>query len=147
MSLTDVIDKTKSVFDDITQTINKIIPDAALRSQILSDIDISRTKASYELDKLQAQMDMDATKSPKWRNELAYICVTAIAYHSLLHPIILQIATGFGHPIPSIVFDMGDLNQLIYALLGLAGFEVAHSSVKSYLKTQETINGPGNSTP
>ena len=147
MSMSDVIDHASTVIDKVVEVVKKYIPDEATRNSFLADLDISSTKAQFELDKMQVQMNMDATKSPKWRDWLAKGCVVAIMYHVFLHPVAMQIGLAVGHPIQVYNFDIAQLNQLIYALLGLAGFETAPGVVKSFLKTQENINATNSNNP
>ena len=142
MSISTAIDSASAIFDKLHDVIVKYIPDEGTRNSIFSELDVSKTKAQFELDKLQAQMDMDASKSPSWRNNLAKLCVVAIGYHMLLHPLAMQVLIALGHPVSPFAFDLGDLNQLIYALLGLAGFETAHAGVKAYFTSQSQPTSP-----
>ncbi len=145
MNISNIIDNATTIVDKIKAAVEKYVPDPAVRANIFNDLDISRTKAQFELDKLQVQMNMDASKSPKWRDWLARVCVSAIAYHMFIHPLAMQVFAASGHPVPPYIFDTSNLNQLVYALLGLAGFETAHSGVKAFLETKEKINDSNNS--
>lgn len=144
MALNNIIDDAEKIFNKVEEIVKKYIPDQTTRDNIFNDLDISHTKAQFELDKLQVQMNMNAAQSPRWRDILAYTCVAAIGYHVMVHPIVMQFFLLIGHPIQVYTFNMSDLNQLVFALLGLAGFETAHSGIKLFANKIGVTNDNSN---
>ena len=56
-----------------------------------------------------------------WRPTIGWVCALAFAYHFLVQPMIVFIASLSGHPIPLPDFDMSALMSVTMGLLGLGG--------------------------
>jgi hypothetical protein len=57
-----------------------------------------------------------------WRPALAWICVLGIGIHSIVNPIIFWIGSMFGKTLTLPGLDMVFMGELIFGLLGLAGY-------------------------
>lgn len=75
-----------------------------------------------ELQQIMGQLEINKAEAQSgnwfvagWRPGAGWTCVLGLLYTFIVRPL----AEGFGHPMPAI--DTGELNALLFAMLGVAG--------------------------
>ena len=112
-------------YPTVGKLVDKIFPDeeAAKREKIkieqkllkqLQSVDL----AQIEVNKVEAAGNM---LQRSWRPTIGWVCALAFAYHFLVQPMIVFIASISGQQIPLPAFDMSALMSVTMGLLGLGG--------------------------
>ena len=120
-----MIDKLIKPASDI---LDKWIVDKDLKVKLNHELQTlfhERNLAQIELLKEDAKSTSAFQKN--WRPAVGWICALAMAYHFILHPIILTILTATGLAVELPVFDFTQLSTILMAMLGM-------SSLRSYDK-------------
>lgn len=120
-----MIDK---LIDPVSKIVNKFIKDKDLQAKLdheLQTLFHERNLAQIELLKEDAKSSSAFQKN--WRPAVGWICALAMAYHFILHPIILTILTATGYVVELPDFDFAQLSTILMAMLGM-------SSLRSYDK-------------
>lgn len=87
------------------------------QSGALAELQAATDLAKGQLEVNKAEASSGNPWAAGWRPLIGYICGIALLYEFLLRPL----AIGFGYPsFPDL--DMGDLNTLLFGMLGLGGF-------------------------
>ena len=105
------------------QIINKFVPDpqkkieaeAALRDGLLG-----YDKGQLEVNKAEAGNNSVFVSG--WRPAIGWICAFALAYTYVVVPFGMWISVSLGHPLPKPPVLDGNLWELMFGMLGMAGF-------------------------
>ena len=118
-----------SILPEILPTVGKLVDrmfpdeDAAkqeklkLKQELLKQLQ-SVDLAQIEVNKVEAAGNM---LQRSWRPTIGWVCALAFAFHFLVQPMIVFIASLSGHQIPLPEFDMSALMSITMGLLGLGG--------------------------
>jgi len=120
-----MIDK---LIDPVSKIVDKFVKDKDLQAKLdheLQTLFHERNLAQIELLKEDAKSSSAFQKN--WRPAVGWICALAMAYHFILHPIILTILTATGYVVELPDFDFAQLSTILMAMLGM-------SSLRSYDK-------------
>jgi len=114
-----MIDK---LIDPVSKIVNKLIKDKDLQAKLSHELQTlfhERNLAQIELLKEDAKSSSPFQKN--WRPAVGWICALAMAYHFILHPIILTILTATGFVVELPDFDFAQLSTILMAMLGMSG--------------------------
>tara|TARA_R100000234_G_scaffold115850_1_gene92241 strand:- start:413 stop:796 length:384 start_codon:yes stop_codon:yes gene_type:complete len=122
----------EKLIDPITNILDKFIADKDLKSKLQHELNQELHKANMaqvEINKIEASHRSIFVAG--WRPFLGWSLSFAMAWHYVLAPLILFIASFFGYQLPQLPeFDMASLMTVLMGMLGLGG-----------LRTVEKING------
>lgn len=118
----------------ITKLLDKVLPNTAEKEKFKAELELELQKQETELVKALLQSDiaqaeinkMDATSSDKfrswWRPALAWVCVLAFIWLTVLQPITVFIYAANQRPLQLPEFDSTILTTVLFGVLGLAGY-------------------------
>ena len=122
----------EKLIDPISNILDKFIADKDLKAKLQHELDQELHKANMaqiEINKIEAGHRSIFVAG--WRPFLGWSLSFAMAWHYVLAPLILFIASFFGYQLPQLPeFDMASLMTVLMGMLGLGG-----------LRTVEKING------
>ena len=114
-----------AVFAPLVQPITSLI------SEFVEDVDKANALKAKIFDQMAAidlaQIDVNKAGAQHrsiwvagWRPAVGWICVVALAYHFIIHPIIISYAAYTGVDISNLpVFDIDSMLTIIFGMLGL----------------------------
>lgn len=118
----------------IAKLADKFIPNTAERDKFKYEIELKLKEQEAELVKALVQSDLaqaeanklDAASNDKfrsyWRPCLAWVCVLAFIWFTVVQPIIVFIYAAKGMPLELPEIDSTILTTTLFGILGLAGF-------------------------
>lgn len=114
--------------------IDRIIPDKKAAEAAKRELEKAEQRGELQLLLKQIETNDSEAQNPNifvsgWRPFIGWICGIAFAYHYILVPLLLLIATSTGHPIELPVFDMDSMMTVLFGMLGLSG-------LRTYEKTK-----------
>jgi len=117
-----------SIADLANTVINKIWPDK-------SEQEKQQLAAAIMVIQGQIDANKEEAKNPSvfvsgWRPFVGWVCGMGCAWNWVGLPIVVALATYFGHPLPVKPADLSEMLPLLCGLLGMGG-----------LRTVEKING------
>ena len=114
-----------AILPTVGKLVDKLFPDeeAAKREKIKIEQELLKQLqsvglAQIEVNKVEAAGNM---LQRFWRPTIGWVCALAFAYHFLVQPMIVFIASISGPQIPLPAFDMSALMSVTMGLLGLGG--------------------------
>lgn len=116
-----------SLVGPVTGLLDKFIEDKDQKNALAHEIATLAEKQAHELAMGQMEINKEEAKSRNifiagWRPFVGWTCAVALAYHFVLNPIILFIASWTGAVIPELpAFDMDSLMTVLLGMLGLGG--------------------------
>ena len=116
-----------SLVGPVTGLLDKFIEDKDQKNALAHEIATLAEKQAHELAMGQMEINKEEAKSRNifiagWRPFVGWTCAVALAYHFVLNPIILFIASWTGTVIPELpAFDMDSLMTVLLGMLGLGG--------------------------
>jgi hypothetical protein len=116
--------------------IDRIIPDKAAAEKAKRALEKAEQRGEIELLLKQIDTNEAEANNPNlfvsgWRPFMGWICAITFAYHYMIVPFLVLIATSTGHPIDLPTFDMNNIMTVLYGMLGLAG-------LRTYEKTKNS---------
>lgn len=112
---------------------DKLIPNQQAREQFKlalqnseNNVYIQELQALVQQDQAQAAVNQVEAGSESffksgWRPAVAWLCIAALAYQTLLEPIIAFILANTGHQVVLPEIDTSVIAQLLFGLLGVMG--------------------------
>ena len=116
-----------SLVGPVTGLLDKFIEDKDQKNALAHEIATLAEKQAHELAMGQIEINKEEAKSRNifiagWRPFVGWTCAVALAYHFVLNPFILFIASWTGAVIPELpAFDMDSLMTVLLGMLGLGG--------------------------
>ena len=116
-----------SLVGPVTGLLDKFIEDKDQKNALAHEIATLAEKQAHELAMGQIEINKEEAKSRNifiagWRPFVGWTCAVALAYHFVLNPLILFIASWTGAVIPELpAFDMDSLMTVLLGMLGLGG--------------------------
>ena len=116
-----------SLVGPVTGLLDKFIEDKDQKNALAHEIATLAEKQAHELAMGQIEINKEEAKSRNifiagWRPFVGWTCAIALAYHFVLNPLILFIASWTGAVIPELpAFDMDSLMTVLLGMLGLGG--------------------------
>lgn len=116
-----------SLVGPVTGLLDKFIEDKDQKNALAHEIATMAEKQAHEAALAQMEINREEAKSRNifiagWRPFTGWTCAVALAYHFVLHPIILFAAGWSGAVIPELPqFDMDTLMTVLLGMLGLGG--------------------------
>lgn len=113
--------------------VNKVlafIPDPAERAKQ----QFALQQAAIQIAQQEAQGQLDANKTEAasasvfvagWRPLIGWVCGAGLAWGTFIAPTLVWFFGLIGHPTPLPQIDQGSLNDMLYGLLGMAGWRTA----------------------
>ena len=112
-----------AILPTVGKLVDKIFPDEEANKREKLKIEQELLKQLQSVDLAQIEVDKVETAGNalqrSWRPTIGWVCTLAFAYHFLVQPMIIFIASISGHPIPLPDFDMSALMSVTMGLLGL----------------------------
>ena len=111
----------------VTGLLDKFIEDKDQKNALAHEIATLATKQAHEAAMAQVETNKEEAKHRSvfvagWRPFIGWTCGVALAYHFVLHPIILFAVAITGVAIPDLpAFDMESLMTVLLGMLGLGG--------------------------
>jgi len=118
----------------IGSVLDKLLPDPAAQAaakikliELEQSGDLKELDAAVQRDLAQIALNQEEAKSPSlfksgWRPAVGWICVTGLAYSTLVYPILTWAAVVWGETIiPPPNIDTSVLMTLLLGMLGLGG--------------------------
>ena len=114
-----------AILPTVGKLVDKLFPDeeAAKREKLKIEQELLKQLQSVDL----AQIEVNKVEAAgnmlqrSWRPTIGWVCALAFAYHFLVQPMIIFIASISGQQIPLPAFDMSALMSVTMGLLGLGG--------------------------
>ena len=117
----------EKLIQPITRILDKFIPDADIKQQIVHELATMSEKHIHEIAKAQIEVNKEEAKGnwfqSSWRPATAWVCVCGFAINFLISPL----AAPFGIDIPQA--DTSTMLPVLMGMLGLGG-------MRSYEKTK-----------
>jgi len=129
------------ISDFLTDIFNRVIPDPAQKAQAQFQLAQLEQQGEFklidtQLQLMQSQTDINKVEAASnslfvsgWRPYIGWVGGTALAYQYLLRPLIPFLFNLFGHPVPEPMALDNSLQELVYALLGVAGLRTVDKAV------------------
>ena len=129
----------QALIGPISTILDKFVEDKDQKAKLAHEIATMAEKHAHEA--AMAQVDVNKNEATHrsvfvagWRPFIGWTCGVALAYHFVLHPLILFVVALVGIAIPELpAFDMGSLMTVLMGMLGLGGlrtFEKAKGLTK-----------------
>lgn len=142
----------------IGTVIDRVIPDKVAAAK--AKLELAKLELDADLKQSIGQLEINAKEGDHpsvfvagWRPFIGWVCGIAFAYHFLVVPLILFIASISGHPVTLPEFSMEALLTVLLGMLGLGGLRtyekykgIANSFMRGDLKVipkPEDTNGDG----
>lgn len=100
--------------------LDKVFPDKTAADAAKAKL--IELQMSGELQQIMGQLEINKAEAQSgnwfvagWRPGAGWVCVLGLLYTFIVRPV----ATALGYPMPAI--DTGELNALLFAMLGVAG--------------------------
>lgn len=124
----------QALIGPVTGLLDKFIEDKDAKNAMAHEIATMAEKAAHQA--AMAQIEVNKAEASHrsifvsgWRPFVGWICAVAMAYHFVLHPIILFIVGMTGAAIPQLpAFDMDSLMTVLLGMLGLGGLRTYEKS-------------------
>jgi len=113
----------EKVLDSVSSVVGKLVPDKDLKAKLEHELKTELHKANMaQLEVNKAEASHKSLFVAGWRPFVGWTCAVALAYHFVLNPLILFIASWTGAVIPELpAFDMDSLMTVLLGMLGLGG--------------------------
>jgi hypothetical protein len=90
-------------------------------------------RISLKADHLQAQINMAEARHRSrfvagWRPFIGWVCGVALLWHFLFQPMLVYVGVIYGFASPPPLFDLGQLNTILFGLLGLGTLRTAEKA-------------------
>jgi hypothetical protein len=124
----------QALIGPVTGLLDKFIEDKDAKNAMAHEIATMAEKAAHEAAMAQIEVNKAEAQHKSlfvagWRPFVGWICATALAYHFVLHPIILFVIGVTGATIPELpAFDMDSLMTVLLGMLGLGGLRTYEKS-------------------
>lgn len=129
------------------KVIDRIIPDKVKAAE--AKLELAKMEIDSDLKQMVGQLEINAKEGSHpsvfvagWRPFIGWVCGIAFAYHFLVIPLALFIATISGHPIPMPTFNIESLMTVLVGILGLGGlrtYEKFKGVANSFIKKEEHL--------
>lgn len=124
----------QALIGPVSSLLDKFIEDKDAKNAMAHEIATMAEKAAHEA--ALAQVKVNAAEAGHrsvfvagWRPFVGWVCAVALAYHFVLHPIILFVVGFAGLTIPVLPeFDMDSLMTVLLGMLGLGGLRTYEKS-------------------
>ena len=120
----------QALIDPVSDILDKFIEDKDKKAVLAHEIATMSERHAQELALAQIEVNKAEAGSSSvfkggWRPFVGWVCGVALAYHFILHPIIVFALVTFNvtglHPSDLPVFDMDSLMTVLLGMLGLGG--------------------------
>ena len=120
----------QALIDPVSDILDKFIEDKDKKAALAHEIATMSERHAQELALAQIEVNKAEAGSSSvfkggWRPFVGWVCGVALAYHFILHPIIVFALVTFNvtglHPSDLPVFDMDSLMTVLLGMLGLGG--------------------------
>lgn len=111
----------------VSGLLDKVVEDKDQKNALAHEIATLAEKQAHEAAMAQVSVNANEAKHRSifvsgWRPFVGWTCGVAMAYHFVLHPIILFVVGLSGVSIPALPeFDMSSLMTVLMGMLGLGG--------------------------
>ncbi len=124
----------QALIGPVSSLLDKFIEDKDAKNAMAHEIATMAEKAAHEA--AMAQVKVNAAEAGHrsvfvagWRPFVGWVCAIALAYHFVLHPVILFVVGFAGLTIPVLPeFDMDSLMTVLLGMLGLGGLRTYEKS-------------------
>jgi hypothetical protein len=122
-----------SIADFANNLLNKIIPDPTQKAAAALQLAQLQQQGEFkeidaQLAMMKAQTDVNLAEASNnslfvsgWRPFIGWVGGAALVYQYLLRPLLPFVFNVLGHPIPDPMSLDSSLQELVYAMLGVAG--------------------------
>lgn len=126
-----------SLIGPVTGLLDKFIEDKDAKNAMAHEIATMAEKAAHEA--AMAQVGVNKAEAAHrsifvagWRPSVGWVCSLALAYHFLIHPILVFGFSVADVPLPADLpqFDMDSLMTVLLGMLGLGGLRTAEKIKK-----------------
>jgi hypothetical protein len=124
----------QALIGPVSSLLDKFIEDKDAKNAMAHEIATMAEKAAHEAAMAQVKVN-EAEAGHRsvfvagWRPFVGWVCAIALAYHFVLHPIILFVVGFAGLTIPVLPeFDMDSLMTVLLGMLGLGGLRTYEKS-------------------
>lgn len=108
-----------AVADLAGTVIEKIWPDKTEQEKQQLAAAVSLVQGQMEVNRVEAQHPSLFVAG--WRPAIGWVCALALCYHFDIRPVIECVAVALGNPLPKMPGIDGNLWELMFGLLGMAG--------------------------
>lgn len=134
MSFT-ISDPVSTVVESVLGIVDKFIPDTAARDSAKASITTLLVTASTQSDTQQAAIDTTEAASTSlfvsgWRPFIGWTCGLAFAGHYTITPSFMFLRSCWQDACAAPVYDMTELNTVLWALLGIGGMRTVDKTVR-----------------
>lgn len=122
-----MISLLSSLVGPVSGLLDKFIEDKDQKARLAHEIATLAEKQAHEAAMAQVEVNKAEAQHRSifvagWRPFVGWICAVALAYHFVLHPVVLFAAGWAGAEIPELpAFDMDSLMTVLLGMLGLGG--------------------------
>ena len=99
--------------------IEKIWPDKTEQEKQQLAAAVSLVQGQMEVNRTEAQHPCLFVAG--WRPAIGWVCALALAYHFAMRPVIECVFAALGNPLPKMPGIDGNLWELMFGLMGMAG--------------------------
>ena len=117
----------EALIGPVSGLLDKFIEDKDQKAKLAHEIATMAEKHAHEAAMAQVQTNQAEAKHRSvwvagWRPFIGWTCGCALAFHFVLHPVIVFAAVWLGFDVPDMpVFDMDSLMTVLLGMLGLGG--------------------------
>jgi len=111
----------------VASILDKFIEDKDKKNELAHEIATMAEKHAHEANLIQAETNKEEAQHRSvwvagWRPFIGWVCGFALAWHFILSPVIIFMASWFNVVLPALPqFDMGSLMTVLMGMLGLGG--------------------------
>ena len=99
--------------------LDKLFPNPEERAALqVKLIELQQAGELAQIDVNKEEAKSDNLFVSGWRPFIGWVCGLAFAYHLILQPLLVFIATNAGHDVDLPVFDKGMLTDTLFGMLG-----------------------------
>ena len=124
----------EALIGPVSGLLDKFIEDKDQKAKLAHEIATMAEKHAHEAAMAQVQTNQAEAQHRSvwvagWRPFIGWTCGAALAFHFVLHPIIVFAAAWLGFHVPEMpVFDMDSLMTVLLGMLGLGGLRTFEKS-------------------
>lgn len=117
----------EALIGPVSGLLDKFIEDKDQKAKLAHEIATMAEKHAHEAAMAQVQTNQAEAQHRSvwvagWRPFIGWTCGAALAFHFVLHPVIVFAAAWLGFYVPDMpVFDMDSLMTVLLGMLGLGG--------------------------
>lgn len=117
----------EALIGPVSGLLDKFIEDKDQKAKLAHEIATMAEKHAHEAAMAQVQTNQAEAQHRSvwvagWRPFIGWTCGAALAFHFVLHPVIVFAAAWLGFYVPEMpVFDMDSLMTVLLGMLGLGG--------------------------